>query len=139
MKSWMVPPLVAVAVLALLVLSAVNSTDPSGDSDQTRDAAAHSHTHGKHDKGDKSEKREKRDKGDRGLGHGPPPWAHRHDSTADSSAREMWRKLTPEQRRSLMAELVREHAQGMREWEECVAAERDDCVMPFPPGLAKRR
>ena len=113
MKSWMVPPLVAVAVLALLVLSAVNSTDASGDSGQTRDAAAHSHTHGSTTSttratrvtSARSATSRQADKADRGHGHGPPRWAHRNDSSADSSVREMWRKLTPEQRRSLMAEL----------------------------------
>ena len=38
-----------------------------------------------------------------------------------------------------MATLSREHADAMQKWSDCVAAGRDDCVRPLPPGLAKKR
>jgi Ni/Co efflux regulator RcnB len=138
MKRWLMPTLVAAAVLALGVLAAVNS---SGDSDDTRDAASQSRKHD--DKADKADKDSRREKAKEKEGHGPPSWAPGHDAKPDKAAREEWReewrKLTPEQRRDFMDKLIREHTEAMREWGECVAADRDDCVMPLPPGLAKRR
>ena len=138
MKRWIMPTLVAVAVLALCVLAAVNS---SGGSDDTRDAASQSRKHD--DKADKDDNGNRREKAKENEGYGPPPWIHRggpkHDKSAREEWREEWRKLTPEQRRDFMDKLIREHAEAMQEWGECVAADRDDCVMPMPPGLAKRR
>jgi hypothetical protein len=138
MKRWLVPTLVAVAILALGVLAAVNSKDSSGD---TRDAAADSRKYD--DKADKGKYADKREKAKENEGYGPPSWAPGHDARPDKAAREEWReewrKLTPEQRRDFMDKLIREHTEAMQEWGECVAADRDDCVMPVPPGLAKRR
>ena len=137
MKRWIVPVLVAVAVLALGVLSALSARD-SGDADKTRNAGDHGRTFKDH-RADGREKlggREKFDGADRG--HGPPFWAHRHGPRHDKAAREEWRKLTPEQRRDFMDKLIREHTEAMQEWGECVAADRDDCEFPLPPGLAPR-
>ena len=47
--------------------------------------------------------------------------------------------LTPAEKAKKMAELSREHAEGMEKWADCVAAGKDDCERPLPPGLAKRR
>ena len=49
-----------------------------------------------------------------------------------------WKALSPSERASLMAKLVRAHEIGMRKFAACRAAGRDDCVKPLPPGLAKR-
>jgi Spy/CpxP family protein refolding chaperone len=139
MKRWLMPTLIAVTVLALGVLAAVNS---SGGSDDTRDAASQSRKHDdKADKADKGNKRDllRREWAEENEGHGPPAWAHSNGPKHDKSAREEWRKLTPEQRRDFMEKLIREHTEAMKEWGECVAADRDDCVMPMPPGLAKQR
>jgi hypothetical protein len=38
-----------------------------------------------------------------------------------------------------MAELAREHSEGIQRWTACREAGRDDCVKPWPPGLAKKR
>ena len=135
MKRWLVPTLVAVAILALGVLSAVSSRDSSDDTDN---AAAHSRKHDgdKRDKGHKDERAHENENGDRG--HGPPPWAHGPGTKLDKSARDEWKGLTPQERRTLIDKLIRERVAGMRAWRDCVVAERDDCVMPFPPGLAKR-
>jgi hypothetical protein len=137
MKRWLVCTLVAVAVLALGVLSAVSARD-SGDPDKTRNAGDHGRAF-KDDrqfKEDRADGREKFDKSHRG--YGPPAWAHRHGPNQDKAAREEWRKLTPEQRRDFMDKLIREHMEAMQAWGDCVAADRDDCELPLPPGLAAR-
>ena len=110
MKRWLVPALVAAVVLALGVFAAVSSKE-SGDSDDAKNSASQGRKHS-NDK----------DKG-----------------KPDKAAREEWRQLTPAQRRALIDRLITEHAEGMKEWRDCVLAERDDCEMPFPPGLARRR
>lgn len=82
---------------------------------------------------------------------GPPPWAHadnhhRHGAKehGDKSWKSTWHMLTPAQREKRMTELAKAHAQGMREWAECVSSgrdqgtKRDACEKPLPPGLAKR-
>lgn len=66
-----------------------------------------------------------------------PSWAHRQDKPHGPGA--AWKALTPAQKAKKMAELSREHARGMQKWADCVAAGRDDCERPLPPGLAKRR
>lgn len=136
MKRWLVPALVAAVILALGVFAAVSSKE-SDDSDDTRNTASNSR---KHQDGKHSDNRGGRVKADReDMGNGPPSWAHSKKGKPDKAAREEWRELTPGQRRALIDELIREHAEGMKEWRECVLDERDDCERPFPPGLAKRR
>jgi hypothetical protein len=75
----------------------------------------------------------------RGRGHGPPRWAHGHSSKPGTHSRTESKKLSPEQHATMMEELARQHAGGMKEWTKCVADRRDDCVRPLPPGLAKKR
>ena len=72
------------------------------------------------------------------TGHGPPPWARGHGARGGKPHADGWKELAPDQRATMMAELVRRHADGMQEWRSCVAAKRDDCARPVPPGLAKR-
>ena len=131
MKRWLVPALVAAVILALGVFAAVSSKE-SNDSDDAKNSASHGRKHAD-DKGAKG-KAERDD-----MGNGPPSWAHSKKGKPDKAAREEWRELTPAQRRALIDELISEHAEGMKEWRECVLDERDDCERPFPPGLAKRR
>jgi hypothetical protein len=81
----------------------------------------------------------------------PPAWAraHKHHATGppghpDKAWKESWHAMTPAQREQRMTELTRTHRQGMRQWQECVAAARDNaaerkaCEKPLPPGLAKK-
>lgn len=131
MKRWLVPALVAAVILAVGVFAAVSSKE-SSDSDDTKDTSSQSRKH-KDDRGG----RVKAD--NEGKGHGPPAWAHSDKGKHDKAAREEWRQLTPAQRRDVLDRVIREHVEGMKEWRECVLAERDDCEMPYPPGLAKRR
>lgn len=76
-------------------------------------------------------------------GHGPPAWAQghqaKHGKAAGKADGKAWKQLAPEERATLMRKLTTEHSEGMRAWGECVAAGRDDCSRPLPPGLAKRR
>lgn len=132
MKRWFVPALVAAVVLALGVFAAVSSKEDSGDSDDTKNASSH----GRKNPDDRGG-RVKADNEDKG--HGPPSWAHSKRGKLGKAAREEWKELSPQERRTLMDELIREHVEGMKEWRDCVLAERDDCEMPFPPGLARLR
>jgi hypothetical protein len=129
--------LVAAVILAVGVFAAVNSKDSAGDSDRTDNTSGHSRTHDDHGKGRVKAEDDKH--GD----HGPPAWAHRKGPKLDKSQRdemrEEWKALTPEERRTLMDKLIREHMGAMREWRKCLDAGRDDCELPFPPGLAKLR
>ena len=68
-------------------------------------------------------------------GHGPPSWAN---AGGRATGKEAWKRLPPDERRDLMARLVSEHRDGMRAFEECAQAGRDDCEKPLPPGLAKK-
>lgn len=131
MKRWLVPALIAAVVLALGVFAAVSAND-SGDSDDSKDNASHSRKNLDHPGG-----RVKADNEDKG--HGPPSWAHSKKGKHDKAARDEWRRLSPADRRALLDRLIREHTEGMREWRKCILAERDDCEMPLPPGLAKQR
>jgi hypothetical protein len=135
MKRWLVPAVVAAVVLAIGVFAAVSAKD-SDDSDDKSDKTSQSRKH-QDDRGG----RVKAD--NEGQGHGPPSWAHSDKGKGDKAARdewrEEWRQLTPAQRREVLDRLIREHVEGMEQWRECVLAERDDCEMPYPPGLAKRR
>jgi len=133
MKRAMAAVVVAAVVLALAVLAGVNSRDSSGDDDETRNASGNSRMHDDDQRG-----RVKADKGKHGD-HGPPAWAQRRGPKLDKSLREEWRELSPEERRTLMDKLIREHMGGMREWRRCMEAARDDCELPFPPGLARLR
>ena len=139
MKRWLVPALVAAVVLALGVFAAVSSKESGND--DTKNSASHGRKHSDDKHSDKRGGRVKADNADKG--HGPPAWAHSKKGKPGKAAREEWReewrKLTPAQRRTLIDELIREHAEGMKEWRECVLDERDDCERPFPPGLARRR
>ena len=76
--------------------------------------------------------------GDDDGGTGPPPWAHGHGAKAHKGSLSAWKALSPSERASLMAKLVRAHEMGMRKFAACRAAGSDDCVKPLPPGLAKR-
>jgi hypothetical protein len=132
MKRWLVCTLIAAVVLALGVFAAVSAKDSSDDSDDSKNTASQGRKH--------ADDRGGRVKADNeGRGHGPPSWAHSQKGKPDKAAREEWRQLTPAQRRALIDRLITEHSEGMKEWRECVLAERDDCEMPFPPGLARRR
>jgi hypothetical protein len=74
--------------------------------------------------------------------HVKPPWAggrHGKDRAAKDAWKKQWQKLSPEQRARKSAQLARDHAEGMKRWKACVAAGRDDCEKPWPPGLAKKR
>jgi hypothetical protein len=70
--------------------------------------------------------------------HGPPPWAHRPNPKHEEPPGAAWKKLSPRQRAVTMVKLARKHAAGVDKWVECVAAERDHCARPLPPGLAKK-
>jgi hypothetical protein len=78
------------------------------------------------------------DKGDDAGRHGPPSWAHGGKAKAHDKSLTTWKRLTPAQREATMAKLVHEHTTGMKKFSACVAAGRQDCVKPLPPGLAKR-
>jgi len=136
MKRALLAAIAATVVLALGVLAGVNSRDSSGDTDDTRNAAGSSGKHDDHRGG----AREEADRGEHGD-HGPPVWAHGHGHgpKLDKAARKEWKELTPAQRRTLMDKLIREHMEGMREWRSCMVEGRDDCELPFPPGLARLR
>jgi hypothetical protein len=136
MRRALLAAIAATVVLALGVLAGVNSRDPSADTDDTRNA---SDTRGKHDD-HRGGAREKADRGAHGD-HGPPAWAHGHGQGPrfDKAAREEWKELTPEQRRTLMDRLIREHMAGMREWRSCMVEGRDGCELPLPPGLGRMR
>ena len=75
---------------------------------------------------------------DEDRGHGPPSWAHGHHAKPGKDAAKAWQELTPEERSKVMRELAREHRKDMLAWGACVAAAKDDCERPMPPGLAKR-
>lgn len=132
MKRWLVPALVAVVILAIGVFGAVSSKDSSDDSDGTKNSASHGKKHAE-DRGGRVKA------GKQGKGDGPPSWAHSKNDKPDKAAREEWRQLSPAQRRALIDRLITQHAEGMKEWRECVRAGGDYCEKPFPPGLAKRR
>ena len=125
--------LVASVILAVLVFAAVSSKDSSEDTDRTDNASAQGRKGDDHPGG-----RVKADKGKHGD-HAPPAWSHGRGPKSDKSAREEWKELTPEQRRTLMDRVIREHMAGMREWRKCMVEGRDDCELPVPPGLAKLR
>jgi nitrogen fixation-related uncharacterized protein len=76
---------------------------------------------------------------DEDRGHGPPFWAHGQHAKPDKGAANAWQELTPQERSTLMRTLAREHRKCMLAGDECVAAPRDVCDHPLPPGLAKRR
>jgi hypothetical protein len=134
MKRQLVAALVATVVLAVGVLASLSARDSSGSDDDARNAAGKSR--GQDD--DRGHGREKADKGEHGD-HAPPAWAHGKDAKSDKTARDEWRELSPEERRTLMDELIREHMEGMQEWRDCMVEARDDCELPTPPGLAKLR
>lgn len=114
-----------VAIAGLPALASSDSSDDSGHGRQHVDGAPEPPGRSKSHPGHKT-------------GHGPPPWAHGHGAGRGGPHADGWKELTPEQRATLMAELARRHTDAMKEWGRCVAAERDDCVRPVPPGLAKR-
>jgi hypothetical protein len=70
--------------------------------------------------------------------HGPPPWAQVHGTKSQEKSLTQWKAMGPAQRRATMDRLVHEHAAGMTKFSACVAAGRQHCVKPLPPGLAKR-
>lgn len=126
LKPWVVAA-VAVAVLLVAALPALAvslaSRDGADGSDGAR-AAQHGQGHGRH-LGQKLAKQDRKAlKGRLGPHRGP-----------DAA----WKKLTPAEKAKKMATLSREHADGMKKWADCLAAGRDDCERPLPPGLAKRR
>ena len=96
------------------------------------------------DEGDEQHAAKGKDHDARGHRHGPPRWAQGHGANGHGAkkpgkaALEAWKKLTPAQKAKRMAELAREHADGMERWADCVAAGRTGCERPVPPGLAKR-
>jgi hypothetical protein len=72
--------------------------------------------------------------------HGPPAWSHGRHLNEEKHARSFAsKKLIPAQRSAMMTRLARAHAVGMKRWRACLAAHRDPCARPLPPGLAKRR
>ena len=70
--------------------------------------------------------------------HGPPPWARSHDHGWSADAKAAWQKMSGKQRGAKMKQLAAAHAKGMRQWTSCVAAGRQDCMRPVPPGLAMK-
>lgn len=124
-------------VLLLAGLTTVNAVAGS-EQEPTRDRAEASARAGADDRGK------------------PPPWAHgrkHRDGAADKhgkgkpdhSWKAGWKAMTPAERQARMDELAKEHADGMRAFEKCVADARKDaarraaCEKPLPPGQAKRR
>lgn len=145
MKSWLIA---AVALGALAVAgvptlaTALAWNDPRPGDERTgqgrdHEARGKAHAPGQQAKGkDRAKDRVKAWK----RGPGAPAWgARKAGKRLDPEWKKEWRKLTPRQRAERMAELARAHAEGMEKWAECVAARRDDCVKPLPPGLARRR
>lgn len=82
--------------------------------------------------------RSDRDDAGKDQDHEPPSWAHGPNSKHEKPRGAAWKKLSPRQRAVTMVKLARQHATGMDKWVECVAAERDHCARPLPPGLAKK-
>jgi hypothetical protein len=123
LKTWMVAA-IAVAVLLVAALPALAVTLASSDGDGTGRGQGAGHGQGwkKHVEKKKADKQTEPPGKARGR-HGP------------GSA---WKALTPAQKAKKMAELSREHADAMQKWAACVAAGRDDCERPVPPGHAKR-
>jgi hypothetical protein len=138
MKRQLVAALVATVVLAVGVLASLSARDSSGSDDDARNAAGKSRGQDDDRGHGRGAGREKADKGEHGD-HAPPAWAHGKDAKSDKTARDEWRELSPEERRTLMDELIREHMEGMQEWRDCMVEARDDCELPTPPGLAKLR
>jgi hypothetical protein len=109
MRSWVVAALTA-AVLLLVGSTAVGATHRTGDPAPASDSAP-------------------------GRSESAPGLADRPGKARNDA----WKSLGPAQKADLMKKLTREHADGMRAWDACKAAGRDDCVRPVPPGHAKRR
>jgi hypothetical protein len=109
MRSWGVAALTA-AVLLLVASTAVSATLGTDDPARGSDSAPR--------------------RSESAPGHADRPGKARNDA---------WKSLSPAQKANLMQKLTREHADGMRAWEACKAAGRDDCARPVPPGHAKRR
>ena len=124
MKTWVIAVL-AVGVMVLAALPALAVSLASND-DSDRDRVSHSQDRDQHRADAPGQKRDKAAKGHKA-------WKRAHGPGA------AWRALTPAQRAKKMAELSRRHADGMEKWADCVAAGKDDCVRPLPPGLAKKR
>lgn len=124
MQRWKVVGQVTALIVTAVALPALvwASSSPGQDPDKPGISRVHDQ---RHDEG-------------QGHGHGPPPWAHGHHATLGKDAAKAWQQLTPEQRSALMRKLTTQHRKGMLAWEKCVAAARDDCTRPVPPGLAKR-
>jgi hypothetical protein len=73
-------------------------------------------------------------------GDGPPSWANAggQGKSAKAAGKQAWKRLTKAERHDLMTRLVREHKAGMKAFEACAEAGRDDCEKPLPPGQAKK-
>jgi len=140
MRRWIA--LVVAGVVALsLGLAALSATRTHGDvasavGSGSRVAAAAS---GQADPGtDPDDDDAEGEDGDDDAGTGPPPWAHGHGAKPHKGSLTAWKALSPSQRATLMAKLVRAHEIGMKKFAACRAAGGDDCVKPLPPGHAKR-
>jgi hypothetical protein len=94
--------------------------------------------------GHKADKPEQADTSEDADGDGPPSWARGHHGKPGDAWKQAWKALTPAQRTAKMAELVQQHADGMKKFAVCVKAAGDDasarskCVRPLPPGQAKK-
>ncbi len=127
MKTWVIA-VVAVGVMALAALPALAVSLASND-DPGRERVSHSHDHARDHADAGGPKRDKATKGHKG-------WQHQQRAQGPRSA---WRTLTPAQRARKMAELSQTSRGAMQKWADCVAAGKDDCVRPLPPGLARKR
>jgi hypothetical protein len=132
LKPWVVAA-VAVAVLLVAALPALAVSLASRDGDDARGGQDGRHGQGQGQHPGKSGKPGKQhlDKKDRKALKG---WLDKRRGPGAT-----WQGLTPAEKAKKMATLSREHADAMQKWSDCVAAGRDDCVRPLPPGLAKKR
>jgi hypothetical protein len=140
-RRW-IPVLIAGVVALSLGLAALSSFRTAGD---VASALGGGSQAGPADPGEADPSTEPGDDGDEGDGRddrdhrtGPPSWAHGHGAKAHKGSLSAWKALSPSQRASTMAKLVRAHEIGMKKFAACRAAGGDDCVRPLPPGLAKR-
>jgi hypothetical protein len=140
MKNWIIG-LVAGMIVVTASLPALAAAVSSDDSGRGAGKAAASARHSAHREANgKAVPPERSDRDDAGKDqdHGPPSWAHGPNSKHEKPLGAAWKTLNPRQRAAKMVRLAREHAAGMVKWAECVAADRDQCARPLPPGLAKR-
>jgi hypothetical protein len=128
-RKWL-PALAAGAVLMVPFGVAAGNVllSPPQDATATIVAAAASD-----ESSEKSAEKPAKDK----RGTGPPSWAG-GGKGADKAWQQAWKGLSPADRSDLMKRLGREHAAGMKAFEECVAAGGSECEKPLPPGHAKR-